>query len=130
MRSTHTLSATTRASTVHSSDYDATVPYVVYMLLISPTMRCRNLLFIARGLQTLGRLLATTREPSLGPEPMVNTNPGIPGDPTCPVPLNPLAFEQQVLATLFYPSLTLWLLMIFVCLEKLKSRLKGVRRGF
>ena len=100
------------------------------MLLISPTIICRGLLFIIRCLQTLGRLLATTREPSFGPEPMVNMNPGISGDPACPVPLSSLVFEQQVLATLFYLSLMLWLLMVFVYLEILKPRLEGVCRGF
>lgn len=39
-RATHTLFATNRASTVHSSYYDATVSHVAYMLLISPAMRC------------------------------------------------------------------------------------------
>ena len=32
-----------------------------------------------------------------------------------------------MLATLFYLSLTLWLLVVFVYLENLKSRLEGVR---
>jgi len=51
-----------------------TVSYVAYMLLISPAMRNRSLLFIIRCLHTLRRLFATTREPSLGSESMVNTN--------------------------------------------------------
>ena len=76
------------------------------MLLISPTIICslRGLLFIIRCLQTLGRLLATTREPSLGPEPMVKMNPGIPGDP-CPVPLNSLVFRAADVGNLILSEL-------------------------
>jgi len=106
-----------------------TVLYVAYMLLVPPSMRCRSLLFIILCLQTLRRLFATS-EPSAGPEPRANRNPGIPVDPTCAVPLNALVFEQRVLATLFYLSLTLWLLRVFVCLEKSRRRLADLRCGF
>ena len=107
-----------------------TVLYVAYMLLVSPATRCRSLLFIILCLKTLRRLLPATSEPSVGPEPMVNRNPSIPVDSTCPVPLNALVFEQRVLATLFYLSLTLWLLRVFVDLEKSRRRVADLRRGF
>ena len=67
-------------------------------------MRCTSLLLIIRCLQTLGRLLATIREPSLGPEPMVKMNPGIPGD-SCPVPLNSLVFRAADVGNLILSKL-------------------------